>query len=191
MSEGRRSAAQPPQAFPPSAILAYQCRANAPQNRRSFTDLSCGCWPEETTQIPTINQDYPKDLRFAGVQAGLLSMEEAMLKRTFICITLIASFFVSPALASGGVEYTEEDEAKAFASRFAISGAEYGTATEAKAMLDRAVAAVKAGKPGAIAMFNHNDSRFRDRDLFVFCFNGQDGKFTAHEAMVAHDVRTL
>jgi hypothetical protein len=114
-----------------------------------------------------------------------------MLKQTLVCTALIASFFVSPALASGGVEYTEEDEAKAFASRFAISGAEYGTATEAKAMLDRAVAAVKADKPGAIAMFNHNDSRFRDRDLFVFCFNGQDGKFTAHEAVVAHDVRTF
>ena len=46
-----------------------------------------------------------------------------MLKRTIICIALIVSFFVSPAFASGGVEYTEEDEAKAFASRFAISGA--------------------------------------------------------------------
>ena len=59
-----------------------------------------------------------------------------MLKRTVICIALIVSSFVSPAFASGGVEYTEEDEAKAFASRFTISGAEYGTATEARGMLD-------------------------------------------------------
>ena len=112
-----------------------------------------------------------------------------MLKRTVICITLIAPFFVSPALASGGVEYTEEDEAKA--GRFATSGAEYGTATEAKAMLERAVAAVKVDEAAAIAAFNHNDSQYRDRDLFVFCFNAEEGKFTAHEALVGQDVRTI
>jgi hypothetical protein len=43
----------------------------------------------------------------------------------------------------------------------------------------------------AIAKFNKNDPQFRDRDLFVFCFNRDDGKFTAHEAFVAHDVREL
>jgi signal transduction histidine kinase len=118
-------------------------------------------------------------------------MEYAMLKQTAIYLTLIVSFFVSPALASGGVEYTEEDEAKAFASRYTISGAEYGTATEAKAMLDRAATAVKANATAAIAAFNRNDSQFRDRDLFVFCFNTEDGKFTAHEALVGQNVRTI
>jgi hypothetical protein len=58
-------------------------------------------------------------------------------------------------------------------------------------MLVRAIAAVKANEPEAIARFNHNDPEFRDRDLFVFCFNRQDGKFTAHEAMVKRDVRTF
>ena len=114
-----------------------------------------------------------------------------MPKRTVICIALIVSFFVSPAFASGGVEYTEEDEAKAFASRFTISGAEYGTATEARGMLERATAAVKADAATAIAAFNRNDPQFRDRDLFVFCFNAEDGKFTAHEALVGQDVRTI
>ena len=66
-----------------------------------------------------------------------------MIKQTLLCIALIASFGVSPALASGGVEYTEEDEARAYASRVSMSGAEYGTDTEAKAMLNRAIAAVK------------------------------------------------
>jgi len=97
-------------------------------------------------------------------------MEVAMLKQTLIYTAVVASIFASPIIASA---------------------AEYGTSEEAKAMLDLAIAAVKTDKPGAIAMFNYNDSRFRDRDLFVFCFNGQDGKFTAHEAMVAHNVRTL
>lgn len=79
---------------------------------------------------------------------------------------------------------------------FAMTGtraicAEYGTIQEAKEMLSRAVVEVKAEKTGAIDKFNRNDWPFRDRDLFVFCFNAQDGKFTAHEAMVTWNVRTL
>ena len=70
-------------------------------------------------------------------------------------------------------------------------GAEYGTAVEAKAMLDRATLALKANLAGAIEKFNHNDWPFRDRDLYVFCFNGQDGKFVAHEAFIGSDVRDL
>jgi hypothetical protein len=31
----------------------------------------------------------------------------------------------------------------------------------------------------------------RDRDLFVFCFNGEDGKFTAHEALVGQNARAI
>ncbi len=114
-----------------------------------------------------------------------------MRKRTAIYVTLVVSFFVSPAFASGGVEYTEEDEAKIFASRYATAGTEYGTATEAKAMLDRAATAMKTNATAAIAAFNRNDSQFRDRDLFVFCFSTKDGKFTAHEALVGQDVRTI
>lgn len=71
------------------------------------------------------------------------------------------------------------------------SAAEFGTPKEAEAMLKRAIAEVKANEPSAIRRFNNNDLPFRDRDLFVFCFNGQDGKFTAHEAMVTWDVRNL
>jgi signal transduction histidine kinase len=71
------------------------------------------------------------------------------------------------------------------------AGAELGTAQEAKAMLVRAIAAVKADKRSAIDKFNRNDPGFRDRDLFVFCFDARDGTFTAHEALVAQDVRRL
>jgi hypothetical protein len=72
-----------------------------------------------------------------------------------------------------------------------VANSEYGTTTEAQAMLARAVAAVKRDQLDAISRFNHNDPEFRDRDLFVFCFNSQDGKFTAHEAMVTREVRTF
>jgi hypothetical protein len=115
-------------------------------------------------------------------------MEVAMLKQTLICTAFVASIFAGSFVATGA-EYDPEDESRAFASR--PSTAEYGTPAEAKAMLQRAVAAIKAGKGEAIASFNHNNSQFRDRDLFVFCFNVQDGKLTAHEAFVTHDVRQL
>ncbi len=74
-------------------------------------------------------------------------------------------------------------------SAHAGSASEFGTIEEAKAMLERAVVAVQQDKIAAINKFNYNDQQFRDRDLFVFCFNGQSGKYTAHEAMVGHDVR--
>lgn len=56
---------------------------------------------------------------------------------------------------------------------------QFGTATEAKAMLERAVAAVKADKARAIEMFKNGGDGFKDRDLFPFCFNLSDGKFVA------------
>lgn len=71
------------------------------------------------------------------------------------------------------------------------AGAEFGTIDEARAMLSRAASEVKLNKSHAIARFNHNDPRFRDRDLFVFCFNRSDGLITAHEAMVGRDIRSL
>ena len=58
--------------------------------------------------------------------------------------------------------------------------AEYGTADEAKAMLERAVAAVKEDKAKALDMFNTGESGFKDRDLYVFCANASDGIVTAH-----------
>lgn len=67
------------------------------------------------------------------------------------------------------------------------------TAPEARAMLEKAIAALKADKADALAKFPRMDSGFRDRDLYVFCFNTSDGKFTAHvsSALMGKDVRTL
>src|SRR3984893_15423351 len=56
-----------------------------------------------------------------------------------------------------------------------------GTAAEAKAMLEKAVAAVKADKAKAIAMFNKGEGGFKDRDLYPFCFNVADGKVLASQ----------
>ena len=55
----------------------------------------------------------------------------------------------------------------------------HATAEEARAMLDKVVAAVKADKTKALDMFNKGEGGFRDRDLFPFCFNISDGKIVA------------
>jgi cytochrome c len=69
-----------------------------------------------------------------------------------------------------------------------------GTAAEARAMLDRAIAALKTNKVTALSEFNDkNNKQFHDRDLYVFCYNMSDGKFTAqpNPALIGIDVRTL
>jgi cytochrome c len=68
-----------------------------------------------------------------------------------------------------------------------------GTAAEAKAMLDKAVAALKANEADALAKFPKPDGGFRDRDLYVYCFDAGSGKFTAHinPALMGTDVRAL
>jgi hypothetical protein len=54
-----------------------------------------------------------------------------------------------------------------------------GTADEAKAMLMKAVAALRADKAKALDMFNKGEGGFRDRDLYVFCANASDGAIVA------------
>ena len=45
-----------------------------------------------------------------------------------------------------------------------VEAAEFGTAEEAKAMLERAVAAVEEDKTKALDLFNKGESGFKDRD---------------------------
>jgi hypothetical protein len=75
----------------------------------------------------------------------------------------------------------------------AFAQAQWGTAAEAKAMLEKAVAAVKADKEKALAMFNKGEGGFKDRDLQPFCFNISDGKIVASTVpnLLGTDVRTL
>jgi len=61
-----------------------------------------------------------------------------------------------------------------------VPAAQIGTREEAKAMLERAVVAVKEDEVKAIDMFNKGEGGFRDRDLYVFCANASGGVLTAH-----------
>ena len=55
------------------------------------------------------------------------------------------------------------------AAAFAQQG--HPTAQEARAMLDKVVAALKEDKTKALDMFNKGEGGFLDRDLYPFCFN--------------------
>jgi signal transduction histidine kinase len=67
---------------------------------------------------------------------------------------------------------------------------EYGTAAEAKAMLEKAVAALKADAAKALGMFTKGEGGFKDRDLYPFC-GGPDGNFTAHPKLVGKSLKDL
>jgi hypothetical protein len=64
---------------------------------------------------------------------------------------------------------------------------------EARAMLSKAVGAVKADPVVAIATFLKGEGGFRDGDLYPFCFRIADGKTLAGPKAVqtGTDVRTL
>ncbi|MSN25276.1 MAG: chemotaxis protein [Geobacter sp.] len=66
----------------------------------------------------------------------------------------------------------------------------FGTADEAKAMLEKAVAAIKANKAEALAQFAKGEGGFKDRDLYPFC-GGPDGNFTAHPSLVGKSLKGL
>jgi hypothetical protein len=73
---------------------------------------------------------------------------------------------------------------------------DHGTPEQAKAMLLKAEAAVKADKSKAIDMFNNGEGGFLDRDLYVFCANVGDGKIVAQgnpnaKQILGQDQRSL
>jgi signal transduction histidine kinase len=65
-----------------------------------------------------------------------------------------------------------------------------GTPAEAKAMLEKAVAALKQNQAKALEMFTKGEGGFKDRDLYPFC-GGPDGKFTAHPTLVGKSLKDL
>jgi cytochrome c len=75
-----------------------------------------------------------------------------------------------------------------------VSGQQLGTVEQARAMLDRAIGALKSNEAAALTEFNDpNNKQFHERDLYVFCYNMSDGKITVYEspALLNVDVRTL
>jgi signal transduction histidine kinase len=71
-----------------------------------------------------------------------------------------------------------------------VRAGSFGTSEEAKAMLESAVAALKADKAGALAKFSKGEGGFKDRDLYPFC-GGPDGNFTAHPKLLGKSLKDL
>ena len=75
--------------------------------------------------------------------------------------------------------------------------ADHGTADEAKAMLAKTVAAIKADKAKTLDLINKGEGGFLDRDLYPFCSNVSDGKTIAvgnpnvAKQVMGEDARTL
>ncbi|AJE20112.1 cache domain-containing protein [Azotobacter chroococcum] len=67
---------------------------------------------------------------------------------------------------------------------------EFGTAEEAKAMLEKAVAAVETDKASALEKFTKGEDGFKDRDLYPYC-GGPDGNFTAHPTLTGQSLKDL
>ncbi len=73
----------------------------------------------------------------------------------------------------------------------AYAQAPFGTEAEAKAMLEKAVVAVKADKAAALASFLKGEGGFKDRDLYPFCANAGDGAMTAHPALMGKKIQDI
>ena len=71
----------------------------------------------------------------------------------------------------------------------AFGAAQFGTSAEAKAMLEKVVAAMKKDKAATIARINKGE--FHDRDLYPFCMRASDGMTTAHPTNVGTNILEL
>jgi hypothetical protein len=73
----------------------------------------------------------------------------------------------------------------------AAQTSQFATATEAKAMLDKAVAALKADRAKALRAFNEGVEGFKDRDLYPFCADASSGVVTAHPKLKGLSLKKL
>jgi signal transduction histidine kinase len=82
------------------------------------------------------------------------------------------------------------------AALFAITAFAFGTADDAKAMLDKTVTALKADKAKTLDEINNAQNGFLQGDIYPFCFNLSDGNVVAvanpnAKAFIGKDIRTL
>ena len=61
-----------------------------------------------------------------------------------------------------------------------LAETQFATPEEAKALLERAIAAMKEDEAKAFEMFATGEGGFKDKDLYVWCANASDGILTVH-----------
>jgi hypothetical protein len=67
-----------------------------------------------------------------------------------------------------------------FLATAAIAQGEFATPEEAKALLEKAVTALKLDEADALEMFATGEDGFTEKDLYVWCANAADGILTVH-----------
>jgi hypothetical protein len=72
----------------------------------------------------------------------------------------------------------------------AVVAGDFGSADEARAMLEKVIAAVEADEARALEMFTKGEGGFKDRDLYPYCI-GPDGNFSAHPTLAGTDAKAL
>jgi Single Cache domain 2 len=105
-----------------------------------------------------------------------MTKEETMNRRT--ALTLTAIVLLCSAASFFGAAVAQQ----------------FGTAADAKAMLAKTVAALKADKTKTLDLINKGEGGFLDRDIYPFCFNISDGKTVAlanpnAKQLIGQDVR--
>jgi hypothetical protein len=81
--------------------------------------------------------------------------------------------------------------ASAALATLVMAQGQFGTAAEAKAMLEKAVAAVKADKAKALEQMQKGEGGFKDRDLYAYCANAGDGAMTAHPTLMGKKMQDI
>jgi len=84
----------------------------------------------------------------------------------------------------------------AMAVLFSTAAFAQGTAADAKAMLEKTVAAIKADKAKTLDQINKDEDGFLVGDIYPFCFNLSDGLLVANanlnvKQLLGKDVRTF
>jgi Single Cache domain 2 len=134
-----------------------------------------GLWEERRVQRIAPERNGRKSaligcLDQARITSDMIAIRggKPMVRRTSIIVAVVAAVAATAGMAQG----------------------QFGTAAEAKAMLEKAVAAVKADKAKALADFNAGAAGFKDRDLYVFCA-GPDGIISAHPSIKGKQIKDL
>ncbi len=84
----------------------------------------------------------------------------------------------------------------AMAALFSATAVAQGTAADARAMLEKTVAAIKADKARTLDQINKGENGFFSGDLYPFCFNLSDGLLVAVgnpnvKGLLGKDARTF
>jgi len=76
-------------------------------------------------------------------------------------------------------------------STISFAAGEFGTAEEAKAMLNKAIENIKADEAGALAEMQKGGMGSRDRDLYVFCGATDTGVLTVHPTLTGTKLQDI